>query len=36
LIGRTSLRLFRPEEEPPTLLGMGDRVRFVPIPKERF
>jgi inhibitor of KinA len=29
IIGRTSLRLFRPEVEPPTLLELGDRVRFV-------
>lgn len=36
LIGRTPLRLFDPEGSPPPLLLMGDRVRFVPIPKERF
>jgi KipI family sensor histidine kinase inhibitor len=30
LIGRTSLRLFDPKGEPPPLLRMGDRVRFVP------
>ena len=29
LIGRTSLRLFDPASEPPPLLRMGDRVRFV-------
>lgn len=29
IIGRTSLRLFRPEVKPPTLLELGDRVRFV-------
>ena len=29
LIGRTSLRLFDPQGEPPALLRMGDRVRFV-------
>lgn len=28
LIGRTPLRLFRPDENPPTLLRAGDRVRF--------
>jgi inhibitor of KinA len=28
LIGRTPLRLFAPEREPPALLRMGDRVRF--------
>ena len=31
LIGRTDARLFRPAHEPPTLLAVGDRVRFVPI-----
>lgn len=30
LIGRTSLTLFDPAAEPPTLLQPGDRVRFVP------
>jgi KipI family sensor histidine kinase inhibitor len=29
LIGRTSLALFDPRAEPPTLLAPGDRVRFV-------
>lgn len=29
LIGRTSLELFDPKNEPPTLLRSGDRVRFV-------
>ncbi len=29
LIGRTSLELFDPKNEPPTLLRPGDRVRFV-------
>ena len=29
LIGRTPLRLFDPQADPPTLLRMGDRVRFV-------
>ncbi|WP_457426208.1 5-oxoprolinase subunit PxpB [Roseateles sp. P5_E7] len=31
LIGRTSLALFDPQAEPPTLLAPGDRVRFVAI-----
>jgi len=31
LIGRTSLRLFDPQSEPPPLLRMADRVRFVPV-----
>jgi KipI family sensor histidine kinase inhibitor len=29
LIGRTSLALFDPQAEPPTLLAPGDRVRFI-------
>jgi len=36
LIGRTPLRLFSPERNPPTLLEMGDRVRFVPVTMEEF
>lgn len=28
IIGRTSLRLFHPERDPPVLLAIGDRVRF--------
>lgn len=31
IIGRTGLRLFDPQGEPPPLLRMGDRVRFVPL-----
>jgi KipI family sensor histidine kinase inhibitor len=31
VIGRTPLRLFDPAGEPPPVLRMGDRVRFVPI-----
>jgi len=31
LIGRTPLKLFDPEQDPPTLLKAGDTVRFVPI-----
>jgi inhibitor of KinA len=31
LIGRTPLRLFDPAGEPPPLLRMGDRVRFIPL-----
>ena len=30
IIGRTPLELFRADREPPTLVAMGDRVRFVP------
>jgi len=36
LIGRTPLQLFRPRNDPPTLLRPGDHVRFVPISRERF
>ena len=35
LIGRTARRLFDPQTEPPGLLRMGDRVRFVPVREER-
>jgi KipI family sensor histidine kinase inhibitor len=35
LIGRTSLGLFDPHGEPPALLRMGDRVRFVPVAEDR-
>ena len=36
LIGRTPLDLFRPEEDPPSLLKVGDQVKFVPISSEQF
>ncbi|NJE02651.1 5-oxoprolinase subunit PxpB [Thermococcus sp. MV11] len=36
LIGRTPLRLFNPEKEPPTLFKPGDRVKFVPIDEGEF
>ncbi|WP_079508782.1 5-oxoprolinase subunit PxpB [Mesobacillus jeotgali] len=36
LIGRTPLELFRPEEDPPTLLRPGDRIRFKPISYEEY
>lgn len=36
LIGRTPLRLFLPEHEPPSLLRAGDRVRFLPITEEQY
>jgi inhibitor of KinA len=36
LIGRTPTRLFDPEGEPPALLRMGDRVRFVAVAEGRF
>ena len=34
LIGRTPLSLFDPDVEPPSLLGAGDYVRFVPLGTE--
>ncbi|QDU87186.1 KipI antagonist [Pirellulimonas nuda] len=36
LIGRTPLRLFSPAAEPPSLLAVGDVVRFEPIDRARF
>jgi inhibitor of KinA len=36
LIGRTPLRLFQPEENPPVLLRAGDRVKFRAITKAEF
>ncbi len=36
VIGRTPLRLFRADRNPPTLLWMGDRLRFVPITREEY
>jgi len=36
VLGRTPLRLFTPETDPPCLLQPGDNVRFVPITTEQF
>jgi len=36
LIGRTPLRMFRPEHEQPTLLTAGDRVRFRRIAHDEY
>ena len=36
IIGRTPLRLFDLEREPPALLRPGDQVRFVSITREEF
>jgi inhibitor of KinA len=36
VIGRTPLRVFDAAREPPTVFAPGDRVRFVPIGRERF
>ena len=34
LIGRTPLKLFDPDSDPPTVINAGDRVRFVPLADE--
>jgi inhibitor of KinA len=36
LIGRTAVRLFTPELDPPTYLQAGDRVRFIPISEAEY
>lgn len=36
IIGRTTLTLFSPEKEEPTLLRMGDKIKFIPITKKEF
>ncbi len=36
LLGRTPIRMFRPDETAFSLLTIGDRVRFVPISPEQF
>jgi inhibitor of KinA len=36
LIGRTPLKMFDPLRSEPTLLHVGDRVRFRPISREEF
>jgi inhibitor of KinA len=36
LIGRTPLRLFRPERDEPSLLRTGDRVRFQAIDRAEY
>lgn len=36
IIGRTPLRLFDVQREPPFLIGPGDWVRFVPISEEEY
>ncbi|MEW9699739.1 5-oxoprolinase subunit PxpB [Paenibacillus sp. SI8] len=36
LIGRTPIALFRPQSANPSLLKVGDRVRFVPIKEEQY
>jgi KipI family sensor histidine kinase inhibitor len=36
IIGRTPVKLFVPEKEPPTLFRMGDFVQFYPIGENEF
>ena len=36
IIGRTPLRLYDPDRQPPALLAAGDHVRFVPITEPQF
>ena len=36
IVGRTPLRLFSPEKEPPSLLRPGDLVRFLSITRSEF
>ena len=36
LLGRTPIAMFRPDRDGLSLLSIGDRVRFMPIPVERF
>jgi inhibitor of KinA len=36
LLGRTPVAMFRAEREGLSLLSIGDRVRFMPISRERF
>lgn len=36
IIGRTPLRLFDPQKNPPAFLRVGDRVRFRPITRDEF
>ena len=36
LIGRTPMRMFQADRDPPTRLHAGDRVRFRPIPRDEY
>ena len=36
LLGRTPVSMFRTDRDDLSLLSIGDRVRFVPVPRERF
>jgi KipI family sensor histidine kinase inhibitor len=36
ILGRTPVKLFDPEKDPPALLQMGDLVQFYPIGEKEF
>jgi KipI family sensor histidine kinase inhibitor len=36
LLGRTPIRMFRPDQNTLSVVSIGDRVRFVPISREQF
>ncbi len=36
IIGRTPIKLFRPDEESPSLLQAGDKIKFTPISYPEF
>ncbi len=36
LIGRTPARIFRADREPMSLISLGDRVRFVPVSRDKY
>ncbi|MBF0443148.1 MAG: 5-oxoprolinase subunit PxpB [Oligoflexales bacterium] len=36
IIGRTPMKLFRPDMDPPSMLKAGDKVRFMPITLKAF
>jgi inhibitor of KinA len=36
ILGRTPVKLFNPEREPPVLLQMGDLVQFFPVSEKEF
>ncbi|PLS14771.1 kinase inhibitor [Bacillus sp. M6-12] len=36
LIGQTPIELFRPDENPPSLLRAGDKIRFTPISQKEY
>lgn len=36
IVGRTPIRMFDPEREPPCLFEAGARVRFIPVARDEF